>query len=102
TEIPTIASPCDWYFLWRSTKPGISTLQGPHHVAQKFSTITLPANELSATSLPFVSFRVKFRSAGFRFGAPSAGPEAAAAVLKAVAMVSRAKIDRFISGGSGA
>ena len=71
-----MASPRGWYFLWSSTKPGISTLQGPHHVAQKFSTITLPANALSATSFPYMSFNVKFRFAGLRFASQSAGAAA--------------------------
>src|SRR5262249_4517358 len=43
--------------------PGISFLQGGHHVAQKSKTITLPLNELRSTSLPLMSFSVKLRFA---------------------------------------
>src|SRR5215210_5580539 len=53
------------YFSWSSTKPGISALQGPHHVAQKFNSTTLPLNDESATSLPSRSFSLKSQLAGF-------------------------------------
>src|SRR6478735_9891965 len=64
TEIPTICRPLDPYFSWNSTKCGISTLQGPHHVAQKSSTITFPLYCDNATSRLLASFNVKFRLAG--------------------------------------
>src|SRR5262249_54226372 len=44
---------------------GISTLQGPHHVAQKSISTTLPLSDVSFTSLLFRSLSVKFRFAGF-------------------------------------
>jgi hypothetical protein len=59
--------------------------------------MTLPANELSATSFPFMSFRVKFRFAGVRFASQSVGPAAAAADPRTVAMASTVRIDRVIS-----
>src|SRR5262245_37509158 len=43
--------------------PGISFLHGGHHVAQKSNKITLPLNELKATSLPLMSLTVKSRFA---------------------------------------
>ena len=48
---------------------GISTLHGPHHVAQKSSSMTLPLSGASFTSLPSTSFSVKFRFAGLAFAA---------------------------------
>ena len=38
---------------------GISILQGPHQVAQKFSSTTLPAIVGKLHRLPLASFRVK-------------------------------------------
>src|ERR1041385_9307662 len=49
---PTICKPCGPYFFCRSTNDGISILQGPHHVAQKFSSTALPRSEERRTSLP--------------------------------------------------
>src|SRR5262249_38702032 len=46
-------------------KCGISTLQGPHHVAQKSSRMTLPLNDVSDTFLSTTSLRVKLRLAAF-------------------------------------
>src|SRR5688572_2939026 len=40
--IPMNWSPRAPYWLWSFTKSGISSLHGPHHVAQKFTTTTLP------------------------------------------------------------
>src|SRR3990172_9507404 len=42
---------------------GISTLQGPHHVAQKSRRMTFPLSALRATSFPVRSFSVKLRFA---------------------------------------
>src|SRR5262245_61728403 len=42
---------------------GISSLQGPHHVAQKFRTMTLPLKSARRTSAPFMSFTVNARFA---------------------------------------
>src|SRR6185312_5760455 len=51
-ETPRISKPCAAYFLCRSTSHGISILQGPHHVAQKFTSTALPRSEESVTVLP--------------------------------------------------
>src|SRR6478736_1132612 len=53
------------YFSCSSTKPGISALQGPHHVAQKLSNTTLPLNDDNSTSLPSRFFNLKSKFAGF-------------------------------------
>src|SRR3954463_12088139 len=50
--MPTICKPRSPYFFCRSTSHGISILQGPHHVAQKFTTTALPRREESDTVLP--------------------------------------------------
>src|ERR1700761_2087894 len=49
---PTICRPCGPYFFCRSTSHGISILQGPHQVAQKFSKTALPRKEAIGTTLP--------------------------------------------------
>src|SRR5262245_20442970 len=59
--------PCCLYLLLNSMNQGISLLQGPHHVAQKSSRITLPLNDESFTSLLSRSLNVKFRFAGLAF-----------------------------------
>src|SRR5580704_19533762 len=38
---------------------GISILQGPHHVAQKLSSSTLPLKSESRKAAPFASLRMK-------------------------------------------
>ena len=48
-----------------STKPGISALHGPHHVAQKFNRMTLPLYFESETSLSSRSLTTKSSFAGF-------------------------------------
>src|SRR5262245_1122436 len=65
------------YFSWNSMNHGISILHGPHHVAQKSSSTTLPLNAESFTSLLFRSLKVKFMFAGLAF-AGQAGPAASA------------------------
>src|SRR5579862_1660362 len=40
------------YFDCSATRLGISTLQGPHQVAQKFTTVTLPREAETETGLP--------------------------------------------------
>src|SRR2546422_1047540 len=56
-------------------KCGISTLQGPHQVAQKSSRITLPLYDDSETSFPATSFSAKFRFAALASaGHDRAGP----------------------------
>src|SRR4029077_9539959 len=39
-------------FFCRSTSQGISILQGPHHVAQKFSSTALPRRDAIGIDLP--------------------------------------------------
>src|SRR3954466_9155131 len=50
--MPTICKPWSPYYFCKSTSHGISILQGPHHVAQKFTTTALPRSEESVTVLP--------------------------------------------------
>src|SRR5271170_8529107 len=47
---------------------GISILQGPHHVAQKLSSTTLPLKSESRKGAPFASLRLK-SGAAFRSSA---------------------------------
>src|SRR3954470_11459889 len=65
TEMPTTWKPWRAYLSWNSMKCGISTLHGPHQVAQKSSSSTFPLNADNVTSLPATSFIEKFRLAGF-------------------------------------
>src|SRR6202012_1981561 len=46
------------YSCVNSINSGISILQGSHHVAQKFTSTTLPFSEARLTSLPSRSFSV--------------------------------------------
>src|SRR3954454_12161147 len=69
TDTPTTCSPCLPYLFWNSMNQGISILQGPHHVAQKSSSTTLPFRAASLTSLPSTSLRAKFRLAALAFAA---------------------------------
>src|SRR5690606_4232039 len=46
------------YFSTACFIPGNEALQGPHQVAQKSTTTTLPFSEASVTSLPCMSFKV--------------------------------------------
>src|SRR5262249_21365455 len=46
------------YCLTTSRVCGIIARQGPHHVAQKSSTTTLPARSLSFTDVPLTSWHV--------------------------------------------
>src|SRR5688500_4150890 len=63
-----------------SMRSGISTLQGPHHVAQKFTRTTLPLNESSFTSTPFTSLSVKCSGASIPTAdSPESTPESGAA-----------------------
>src|SRR4029078_11292498 len=61
---PITSRPCCLYLFWNSMNQGISTLHGPHQVAQKSSRITLPLNDKSFTSLLLRSLSVKFKLAG--------------------------------------
>src|SRR4026208_1206984 len=82
------------YFSCSSTKPGISALHGPHHVAQKLSRMTLPwpLNDASATSVPSRAFNLKSQFAGFGLAmheapSPSAGVVSCEAAGVTVAVV---------------
>src|SRR5712691_3589427 len=55
---PSTVKPRGPYFCWNSISQGISTRQGPHHVAQKFTSTTLPLYCASVTSLPSRSLKV--------------------------------------------
>ena len=44
---------------YKASKEGISILQGPHHVAQKFTSICLPRNWFKLISFPSKFFKVK-------------------------------------------
>src|SRR5678815_2337020 len=51
-ESPTISRPLSLYLSCIFTKCGISTRQGPHHVAQKSTITTLPLKSESLTFFP--------------------------------------------------
>src|SRR5947208_8471336 len=53
--IPTTATPWPAKSLWSLLKLGISRMQGTHHVAQKFTTTTLPESA-AVSRLPPPSF----------------------------------------------
>src|SRR4029077_21253302 len=77
-ETPRIVKPRGLYFCWNSIIQGISTLQGSHQVAQKFTRTTSPLYCWSVTSLSLRSFIVTVgASVGFAGalaeGAPAAG-----------------------------
>src|SRR3954464_10798514 len=78
TDTPTTCSPALPYLFWNSMNHGISILQGPHQVAQKSSSTTLPFSEASLTSLPSTSFSAKFRFAGLASAAQALVAGAAA------------------------
>ncbi len=88
-----ICSPRPPYFFCRSMKPGISALQGTHHVAQKSRMITLPLNSDSETFLLSTSLNVKFSFAGLPFGSHApAGVCAPADTLIAIRRVTPSTI----------
>src|SRR5882724_4217355 len=60
TDAPTTTNPCGAYFFCSATKPGISVRQGPHHVAQKSRTTTLPLKSEERTVLPSRSLSSQF------------------------------------------
>ena len=57
-ETPRMVKPRGLYFCWNSIIQGISTLQGSHQVAQKFTRTTSPLYCARVTSLSLRSFRV--------------------------------------------
>src|SRR6476659_2530799 len=74
TETPSTTSPCEPYCCCSDTKLGISALQGPHQVAQKSRSTTLPLYADRRTGLPFISLTVNDRFAGFALAGQAAGP----------------------------
>src|ERR1700680_4250982 len=77
-ETPRMVKPRGLYFCWNSIIHGISTLQGSHQVAQKFTRTTSPLYCWRVTSLSFRSFRVTVGASvgladGLAEGAPAAG-----------------------------
>src|SRR5256886_8081657 len=52
TSTPRTMKPLEEYFCCISISQGISIWHGSHHVAQKFTSTTLPLYSLSGTSLP--------------------------------------------------
>src|ERR1043166_7113327 len=73
-RMTTSPTPSSLYLVLSSTRAGISARQGPHHVAQKFTTMGLPLNDASFTSTPFMSLSVKSSGAAL----PAAFASAAA------------------------
>src|SRR5579871_4738763 len=69
-ETPRMVKPRGLYFFWNSIIHGISTLHGPHQVAQKFTSTTCPLYWSRVTSLSFKSFIATVgASVGFDAGA---------------------------------
>src|SRR5580693_1054284 len=67
-DTPSTAKPWFLYIFSNSMNQGISILQGPHHVAQKLSSSTLPLKSESRRGAPFASLRLK-SGAAFRSSA---------------------------------
>src|SRR5262245_16049038 len=55
-ESPIISTPRERNSLFSFTSSGISRRHGPHQVAQKLITITLPKKSPSLNDAPFASF----------------------------------------------
>src|SRR5580700_11131345 len=77
-EIPRMVKPRGLYFCWNSIIHGISTLQGSHQVAQKFTRTTSPLYCWRVTSLSLRSFRTTVGASvgvagALADGAPAAG-----------------------------
>src|ERR1700685_2214264 len=60
-----MVKPLSAYFCWNPIIQGISTRQGSHHVAQKFTITTLPFRLASGTSCPSKFLKVTTGSFGF-------------------------------------
>src|SRR6185437_3084100 len=76
-ERPRTARPWPLYFEDNSWNQGISSLQGPHHMAQQFTTTGWPLKSASETFLPEMSLSVNAGASLPRRFEPSAsgGPE---------------------------
>src|SRR5262245_25519577 len=82
TTTPTTSIPRGWFFLQKSAYSGISLMHGPHHVAQKSSTTTLPLSDSRLTRPPARSGRSKAgagRTSAFGGGALQAAAASATA-----------------------
>src|SRR5690606_39767654 len=73
TDTPTTCRPCSPYCSCSSTKPGISALQGGHHVAQKSSRMTFPLKSASLTERPWGRSEERRVGKGGRCGERSGG-----------------------------
>src|SRR5579875_1303304 len=80
---PSTTRPCAAYFLENSSNHGISSLHGPHHVAQKFTITGRPLKSLSDTFLPSV-LTSENAGAGLPCNCPPAASGAAASALAGV------------------
>src|ERR1700679_3413810 len=61
---PSMVKPLSAYFCWKPIIQGISTRQGSHHVAQKFTITTFPFRLASVTSCPSKFLKVTAGSSG--------------------------------------
>src|SRR2546423_9384363 len=93
-DSPTISRPCDRNSLYSLTSSGVSMRQGPHHVAQRFTSKTLPAYLESFIGAPLTDrSSTSTTSAGnviTRAGATGAGASAGGAFFKDGVELSRA------------
>src|ERR1700733_10798641 len=62
---PSRVKPLSPYFFWKPIIHGISTRQGSHQVAQKFTTTTFPFRPARGTSCPSRFLKVTTGSFGF-------------------------------------
>src|ERR1700734_1680590 len=69
---PSRVKPLSAYFFWKPIIQGISTWQGSHQVAQKFTTTTFPLRLAIETSLPWRSLKVTSGAFGSGFSVPRA------------------------------
>src|SRR6476659_29005 len=61
---PIISTPRDLYSLCSFMSSGISRRHGPHQVAQKLTTTTLPKKSASLKGAPFASFSGAIATSG--------------------------------------
>ena len=74
--MPTTSMPRGRFFRQNSAYSGISLMQGPHQVAQKSTTTTLPSRAARLSRPPLRSGRSK-AGAVFTWDVFGAGPQAA-------------------------
>src|ERR1035441_6217554 len=97
-DTPMTCSPAAPYRRCQREKTGISSIQGAHQVAQKFSSTTLPLNWSSRSGRPDRSVRVKSGAMLFSRPAGSAAPPAANIRIERQAQIAAAPSTRR-SGG---